>query len=150
MLSRASDEPKKTVKYVLDVGSIVAQLIGFFIWPLTVTSTRSIWFIPLSLFFVSFHWWENYVTKCSPLSKVPKLLNVLLRWFINFYFSFRLKKRFNISQKLRTKSTNHATRFISSSRLTKSCYSLSVACFCRKVTSTTFSQTSSMASEITR
>lgn len=67
MLSRSPDEPKRTIKYVLDVGSISAQLIGLFIWPLTITSTSNIWFIPLSLFFVSFRWWENYVTKCSQL-----------------------------------------------------------------------------------
>lgn len=69
MLSRSADEPKRTVKYVLDVGSIAAQLIGFFIWPLTVTSTASIWYMPLSIFLISFRWWENFVTKCSPLRK---------------------------------------------------------------------------------
>lgn len=76
MLSRSADEPKRTIKYVLDIGSIAVQLIGFFIWPLTITSTRNIWFIPLSLFFISFHWWENFVTKCSPLSKLPVITEI--------------------------------------------------------------------------
>lgn len=67
LLSRSFDEPKRTVKYVLDVGSISVQLIALFIWPLTITSSKNIWFIPLASFLVSFHWWENFVTKCSPL-----------------------------------------------------------------------------------
>lgn len=68
MLSHSSDEPKRTVKYVLDVGSIAAQLIGFFIWPLTITSASSdIWYIPVSIALVSCHWWENFVSRSSPL-----------------------------------------------------------------------------------
>lgn len=82
MLSRSFDEPKRTVKYVLDVGSIVAQLIGFFIWPLTVTSTRNIWFAPLALLLVSCRWWENFVTKCSPLGDVSaSTIDLLTRSF---------------------------------------------------------------------
>lgn len=85
MLSRSSAEPKRKIKFVLDIGSISVQLIGFFIWPLTVTSARNIWFIPISLFLISLHWWENFVTKCSPLGKVFSLF--IDSWFINLHFS---------------------------------------------------------------
>ena len=68
LLSRSSKEPKRNLKYVLDVGSIVAQLLGFFVWPLA-NPDQNLWFIPLALLLISFHWWENYVSTMSPLSK---------------------------------------------------------------------------------
>lgn len=69
MLSRTTREPKITIKYILDVGSITAQVTGLFIWPLT-NSGKNLYLIPISIFCISFHWWENFVSNESPMGKL--------------------------------------------------------------------------------
>ncbi|CAO1376539.1 unnamed protein product [Diamesa hyperborea] len=69
MLSRTTREPKITIKYILDVGSISAQVTGLFIWPLT-NSGKNLYLIPISIFCISFHWWENFVSNESPIGRI--------------------------------------------------------------------------------
>ena len=145
MLSRSPDEPKRTIKYVLDIGSILAQLIGLFIWPLTITSARNIWFIPLSIFFVSFRWWENYVTKCSPICET-----LIYNFDDDLLTSFHFKIQFNISPTSRTIFMNHVIRFIFLFRLTKSFSSSSAARFYRKTNSSNSSRAFQVALAIIR
>lgn len=68
MLSRTSKESKVTIKYILDIASMSAQVTGLFIWPLT-NSGNNLYLIPISIFCISFHWWENFVSNTSPIGK---------------------------------------------------------------------------------
>nr|USH46112.1 chitin synthase chs-2 [Androctonus crassicauda] len=72
LLSRNSEEEKRFLKVIVDILSILAQATGFFVWPLVERSSHS-WAVPLSIFLVSFRWWENYVDKRSPISLVKRL-----------------------------------------------------------------------------
>uniref|UniRef100_A0A182FS46 chitin synthase n=1 Tax=Anopheles albimanus TaxID=7167 RepID=A0A182FS46_ANOAL len=64
MVSRSSKESKLALKYLFDLLAISAQLTGYVVWPL-LNNRFELWFIPVSLFLVSCHWWENYLSQKS-------------------------------------------------------------------------------------
>ena len=84
-LSRSSKEPKKKLKTILDIGSIFAQLCGFFVWPVAMTE-KSLYMIPVALLFISFQWWENFVSKASPFSKLLIVILVNCHKLIDILF----------------------------------------------------------------
>ena len=68
------------MKALVDIAAIVAQATAFVMWPLLDGSHRpNLWLIPISLFFVSCGWWENYVTKNSIFGNGN---------FVFYFFSF--------------------------------------------------------------
>lgn len=90
MLSRPYKESKRAVKRILDSSSIAIQFLGLFVFPLTVrTASYKIWLLPIAGFLISFHWWENFVTYCSPWGK----LKVLWRSFVLVGRNQRRRKR---------------------------------------------------------
>lgn len=64
-LSHPLEESRRTIKVALDAVSIGSQFFGHFIWPLTLNISGNLWFLPLSIFFISFRYWENFVAKSS-------------------------------------------------------------------------------------
>ncbi|XP_058450072.1 chitin synthase chs-2-like [Malaya genurostris] len=64
LLSRSSSEAKLPFKYAIDVLAISAQVTGFVVWPM-LNNTVELWFIPIAVFLVSCHWWENYLSPKS-------------------------------------------------------------------------------------
>ncbi|XP_062716312.1 chitin synthase chs-2-like [Aedes albopictus] len=61
LLSRSSSESKLPFKYTVDVLAISAQVTGFVVWPM-LSGSFELWFIPVAVFLVSCHWWENYLS----------------------------------------------------------------------------------------
>lgn len=82
LLSRSSSEAKLPFKYTIDVLAISAQVTGFVVWPM-LNNTFELWFIPVAVFLVSCHWWENYLSlksyfrKSSWLHKLSTFLKVI-------------------------------------------------------------------------
>lgn len=72
LLSRSPNESRRGIKYILDAISIAFQFTGFVIWPL-ISRDKELYFIPVATILVSCHWWENYVSQISPLSKYRKI-----------------------------------------------------------------------------
>lgn len=55
-----------------DILAVLAQFSGLFLWAALSWSTsyhNLVWILPISLFFVSFGWWENYVDSKSQFGK---------------------------------------------------------------------------------
>ncbi|XP_055608469.1 chitin synthase chs-2-like [Uranotaenia lowii] len=75
LLSRSSSENKLPFKYAIDVMAISAQVTGFIGWPL-LSSQFELWFIPLSIFLISFHWWENYLSLKSFFRPIAMLATI--------------------------------------------------------------------------
>lgn len=69
LLSRNSRDSKRFVKVIVDMAAIVAQVTGFIVWPL-LENKPVLWLIPVSALCISLGWWENYVTRQSPIGKV--------------------------------------------------------------------------------
>lgn len=44
----------------MDALAIILQITGLVVWPL-MNNKLELWFIPVALLLISFHWWENYV-----------------------------------------------------------------------------------------
>lgn len=55
-----SKEMTSIIKLCLDLVCLLAQITGFLIFPLTETKLK-LWAIPVSLFLISLHYWENFV-----------------------------------------------------------------------------------------
>lgn len=69
LLSRSSRDSKRFMKVIVDIAAIVAQVTGFIVWPL-IENKPVIWLIPISALCISLGWWENYVSRQSPIGKV--------------------------------------------------------------------------------
>jgi chitin synthase len=55
------------IKKLLDISSIAVQISGFFIWPMAISEVGvKFWLFPVAAILISCHWWENFVTHCSP------------------------------------------------------------------------------------
>lgn len=80
LLSRSSRDSKRFVKVIVDMAAIVAQVTGFLVWPL-LENKPVLWLIPVSALCISLGWWENYVSRQSPIG------NTLLFILLNDYFS---------------------------------------------------------------
>lgn len=68
LLSRNSRDSKRFVKVIVDMAAIVAQVTGIIVWPL-LENKPVLWLIPISTFCISLGWWENYVTRQSPIGE---------------------------------------------------------------------------------
>ncbi|XP_028030345.1 chitin synthase chs-2 isoform X4 [Bombyx mandarina] len=88
LLSRNSRDSKRFVKVIVDMAAIVAQVTGFIVWPL-LENKAVLWLIPISALCISLGWWENYVTRQSPIGIIKSLGR--LKEELNFtrYFTYR-------------------------------------------------------------
>lgn len=68
LLSRNSRDSKRFMKVIVDMAAIVAQVTGFIVWPL-LENKPVLWLIPVASLCISLGWWENYVTRQSPIGK---------------------------------------------------------------------------------
>lgn len=69
LLSRNSRDSKRFMKVIVDMAAIGAQVTGFILWPL-LENKPVLWLIPISSICISLGWWENYVTRQSPIGKL--------------------------------------------------------------------------------
>lgn len=53
-------DSKYSMKVVLDVLAVSAQLTSFIVWPL-LDGSPVLWTIPMASIFISLGWWENFV-----------------------------------------------------------------------------------------
>ncbi|KAK4876419.1 hypothetical protein RN001_012841 [Aquatica leii] len=79
--SRSSNKKDGSLKFALDILSILAQATSFIVWPM-IENKPVMWLIPLSVLFISCGWWENYVSEDSPVSFI-KLLGKAKKSFEN-------------------------------------------------------------------
>nr|AAL38051.2 chitin synthase [Manduca sexta] len=88
LLSRNSRDSKRFVRVIVDMAAIVAQVTGFFVWPL-LENKPVLWLIPVSALCISLGWWENYVTRQSPIGIIKSLAR--LKDGLNFsrYYTYR-------------------------------------------------------------
>ncbi|XP_053697083.1 chitin synthase chs-2-like [Sabethes cyaneus] len=91
LLSRSPSEAKLPFKYTIDVMAICAQVTGFVVWPM-LSNTLELWFIPIAVFLVSCHWWENYLSLKSyfrPFASLAAVREKLTdsRYYMYLYIS---------------------------------------------------------------
>nr|NP_001296068.1 uncharacterized LOC105380296 [Plutella xylostella]API61825.1 chitin synthase 1 [Plutella xylostella]API61826.1 chitin synthase 1 [Plutella xylostella]BAF47974.1 chitin synthase 1 [Plutella xylostella] len=72
LLSRNSRDSKRFMKVIVDMAAIGAQVTGFILWPL-LENKPVLWLIPISSICISLGWWENYVTRQSPIGIIKSL-----------------------------------------------------------------------------
>ncbi|KAJ3634074.1 hypothetical protein MTP99_010982 [Tenebrio molitor] len=72
LLSRNNKESQRFLKVIIDLAAIAAQATGFVVWPI-IEQRADLWIIPIAIFLVSLGWWENYISKYSPIPFVKKL-----------------------------------------------------------------------------
>jgi chitin synthase len=71
LLSRNSKESRRFAKVVVDMVAIAAQITGLIVWPLVDGDKKpGVWLIPAAAFLTSVGWWENYVSRHSPLGTI--------------------------------------------------------------------------------
>lgn len=97
LLSRSVNESKLPFKYTIDVLAISAQITGFVVWPL-LSNQLELWFIPVSVFLVSCHWWENYLSLKSYFRKRQSITPIYNHQLPNFSGPFATLA--NIKEKL--------------------------------------------------
>lgn len=68
LLSRNSRDSKRFVKVIVDMCAIGAQVTSFIVWPLS-ENKPALWLIPIASLCISLGWWENYVTRRSPIGE---------------------------------------------------------------------------------
>lgn len=56
----------------MDLIAISAQATGFIVWPI-IENRADLWIIPVTILLISFGWWENYISKHSPIPFIKKL-----------------------------------------------------------------------------
>lgn len=73
-MSRNDKEAKRYIKVIVDMVAIAAQATAFVVWPLLDGRKHPrLWLIPVAVFLTSCGWWENYVTKQSPIGNFEHL-----------------------------------------------------------------------------
>lgn len=80
VFSRNMESDKRYWLLAADIFAILSQLSGLFVWAgLQWGKGRYelIWVLPVSLFLVSFGWWENYVDKSSSFGKASCIISSL-------------------------------------------------------------------------
>ncbi|XP_038118969.1 chitin synthase chs-2 [Culex quinquefasciatus] len=87
LLSRSVNESKLPFKYTIDVLAISAQITGFVVWPL-LSNQLELWFIPVSVFLVSCHWWENYLSLKSYFRPFATLANIKEKLTESRYYTY--------------------------------------------------------------
>lgn len=96
MLCHPLDKPGNQLKKVLDICSIVVQSLGLLIWPIFLPTGPKIWFLPLSITFISCHWWENYVTLNSPWEPIQYLAYIKDKCYQSRYKIFAIVAPYKI------------------------------------------------------
>jgi chitin synthase len=70
LLSRSNKESKRFAKVIVDILAIAAQATGLVVWPLLEGQQRpGVWLVPAAALLTSVGWWENYVSRQSPIGK---------------------------------------------------------------------------------
>ncbi|XP_050306093.1 chitin synthase chs-2 isoform X2 [Anthonomus grandis grandis] len=72
LLSRNNKESGRFIKVIMDLIAISAQATGFIVWPI-IENRADLWIIPVTIFLISMGWWENYISKNSPLPFIKKI-----------------------------------------------------------------------------
>ncbi|XP_068620827.1 chitin synthase chs-2 isoform X1 [Battus philenor] len=88
LLSRSSRDSKRFVKVIVDMAAIVAQVTGFIVWPLS-ENKPVLWLIPISSICISLGWWENYVTRQSPIGIIKILGRLKEELNASRYYTYR-------------------------------------------------------------
>ncbi|XP_034828810.1 chitin synthase chs-2 isoform X1 [Maniola hyperantus] len=88
LLSRSSRDTKRFMKVIVDMAAIVAQVTGFIVWPL-IENKPVIWLIPISALCISLGWWENYVSRQSPIGIIKSLARIKEELNHTRYFTYR-------------------------------------------------------------
>ncbi|CAH1115687.1 unnamed protein product [Psylliodes chrysocephalus] len=87
LLSRNNKESQRFIKVIIDLIAISAQATGFIVWPI-MEGRPDLWIIPVSIFLVSLGWWENYISKHSPLPFIKKLGKIRDQFDQTRYFTY--------------------------------------------------------------
>ncbi|XP_063838670.1 chitin synthase chs-2 isoform X3 [Ostrinia nubilalis] len=88
LLSRNSRDSKRFVKVIVDMAAIVAQVTGFIVWPLS-EDKPVLWLIPVASLCISLGWWENYVTRQSPIGVIKSLGRLKDELNVSRYYIYR-------------------------------------------------------------
>ncbi|XP_058825614.1 chitin synthase chs-2-like [Topomyia yanbarensis] len=96
LLSRSSSESKLPFKYAIDVLAISAQVTGFVVWPM-LYNTFELWFIPVAVFLVSCHWWENYLSLKSYFRPFAALATVREKLTESRYYMYMFVSPFKVA-----------------------------------------------------
>lgn len=70
--SRSPHSVNSTLKMTLDLVAIFAQVSAFIVWPI-VEGKTILYLIPISLIFISFGWWENFLSEKSPVKFISNM-----------------------------------------------------------------------------
>ncbi|XP_065164393.1 chitin synthase chs-2 isoform X3 [Atheta coriaria] len=87
LLSRSNKESKRFIKVIVDLFAIAAQATGFVVWPI-VEQKPEMWLIPVAIFLTSIGWWENYISKHSPIPFIKRLGKIKEEFEGCRYFSY--------------------------------------------------------------
>ncbi|CAH0557892.1 unnamed protein product [Brassicogethes aeneus] len=87
LLSRNNKENQRFLKVIMDLVAIAAQATGFVVWPI-VENRPDLWIIPVAIFLVSLGWWENYISRYSPLPFIKNLGRIKEQFDETRYFTY--------------------------------------------------------------
>ncbi|KAJ8974097.1 hypothetical protein NQ317_011616 [Molorchus minor] len=87
LLSRNNKESQRFLKVIVDLIAIAAQATGFIVWPI-IERRADLWIIPIAILLVSLGWWENYISKHSPLPFIKKLGKIKDQFDQTRYFTY--------------------------------------------------------------
>lgn len=87
LLSRNNKESQRFIKVIVDLLAISAQATGFVVWPI-VEQKPHLWIIPIAVFLTSLGWWENYISRHSPIPFIKMLGKIKENYDITRYFSY--------------------------------------------------------------
>ncbi|XP_063901353.1 chitin synthase chs-2 isoform X2 [Zophobas morio] len=87
LLSRSNKESQRFLKVIIDLIAIAAQATGFVVWPI-IEQRVDLWIIPVAIFLVSLGWWENYISKHSPIPFIKKLGRIKDKLEHSRYFTY--------------------------------------------------------------
>lgn len=87
LLSRNNKETQRFIKVIIDLLAIAAQATGFVVWAI-VEQKPHLWVIPLSIVLTSLGWWENYISRHSPLPFIKRLGKIKEGFEQTRYFSY--------------------------------------------------------------
>ncbi|CAH2005830.1 unnamed protein product [Acanthoscelides obtectus] len=87
LLSRNNKESQRFIKVIIDLIAVSAQATGFVVWPI-VEGRADLWIIPVSIFLISLGWWENYISKYSPIPLIKRLGKIKDHFDQTRYFTY--------------------------------------------------------------
>lgn len=86
LLSRSNKESQRFIKVIIDLVAIACQATGLVAWPI-IEQKPQLWLVPVSIFLISIGWWENYVSKHSPIPFIKKLGKLKTEFGAERYFT---------------------------------------------------------------